>query len=311
MKFKDYYEILGVARDATTDDIKRAYRRLARKYHPDVSKEPQAEARFKEVNEAHAVLSDSEKRAAYDRLGARAHAGEDFTPPPDWNAGGFQFRSDGFANAGDFSDFFSSLFGGGARGRAGGGFRMQGDDQHAKIRISLEDTFHGAVRSLQLTVPSVDARGQISTAARTLQVKIPPGIMAGQQIRLAGQGGPGLGGGANGDLYLEVEFEPHPLYRVEGRDVYLDLPVAPWEAALGATVAVPTLGGTVQLKIPAGAQTGQKLRLKGRGLPGATPGDHYAVLQIVNPSSDSAAARELYRRMAQEMPFNPRAHLGV
>ena len=310
MKFKDYYEILGVARDAGTDDIKRAYRRLARKYHPDVSKEPQAEQRFKEINEAHAVLSDTEKRAAYDRVGSNRRGGEDFTPPPNWNTEGFNFRAGGFGDAGEFSDFFSSLFGGGTRG-ARGGFRMQGDDQHAKIRIALEDSYAGATRSLQLTVPEVDAHGRVSTGTRTLQVKVPAGVVGGQQIRLSGQGAPGVGGGPAGDLYLEVELEPHPLFRTQGRDVFLDLPVAPWEAALGATVTVPTLGGNVELKIPAGAQTGQKLRLKGRGLPGATPGDHYAVLQIVNPKADSPAARELYQRMARELSFNPRAHLGV
>ncbi len=315
MKFKDYYEVLGVKRDASADDIKRAYRKLARKYHPDVSKEPQAETRFKEVNEAHAVLSDSEKRAAYDRLGANWQAGQDFTPPPGWEqaayANGAEFHTD--FGGGDFSDFFSSLFGGGFRqargGRAGGGFRMQGEDQHAKIRIAIEDAYHGASRTLELAVPQIDAHGQVTTARRTLQVRIPAGVSTGQQIRLAGQGAPGIGGGANGDLYLEVELEPHPFFHIEGRDVYLNLPLAPWEAALGATVTVPTLGGKVDLKIPAGAQTGQKLRLKGRGLPGANPGDQYAVLQIVNPSADSTVARELYQRMAREIPFNPRAHM--
>lgn len=315
MKFKDYYEVLGVGRDATTDQIKRAYRKLARKYHPDVSKEPEAETRFKEINEAQEVLSDAEKRTAYDRLGANWRAGQDFTPPPGWAAGHTGGTHAEF-NAADFSDFFSSLFGGGGGFRGGnsrrsGGIRMQGEDQHAKIRITPEDAYNGTMRTLELAVPQIDARGQVTAARRTLQVRIPAGVAQGQQIRLTGQGAPGLGDGANGDLYLEIEFEPHALYRIDGRDIHLDLPLAPWEAALGATVTVPTLGGKVDLKIPAGAQSGQKLRLKGRGLPGTPKGDQFVVLQIVNPKAEGTGARELFERMARELPFNPRAHLGV
>ncbi|WP_297527739.1 DnaJ C-terminal domain-containing protein [Thiohalobacter sp.] len=314
MEFKDYYETLGVKRDATQDEIKRAYRKLARKYHPDVSSEPDAEARFKEVKEAYEVLKDPEKRAAYDQLGSRWREGQDFQPPPGWDAG-FEFSGGGFtdADAAQFSEFFESLFGGrGAHFHTGGRRRrrsFKGEDHHAKILIRLEDAYQGATRSIQLQVPELTPDGHVTLRKRTLQVKIPKGIAAGQQIRLAGQGAPGIEGGPAGDLYLEVEFEPHPLYQVEGRDVYLTLPVAPWEAALGARVQVPTLGGRVDLKIPAGSQSGQKLRLKGRGLPGKTPGDQYVVLKIVVPRKLDDKGRALFEQMAREIPFNPREEL--
>lgn len=314
MRYKDYYKILGVERNATQDEIKRAYRKLARKYHPDVSKETDAEERFKEVNEAHEVLQDAEKRAAYDRLGANWKAGQDFTPPPGWDTG-FEFRGGGFSG-GDFSDFFETLFGHGSpfgetfqQGRGGRGFRRRGEDSHAKIRIALEDAFHGSERTIHLEAPQHNAQGRVTLRPHSLKVRIPAGVSAGRQIRLGGQGSPGSGGGPAGDLYLEVEFEPHPLYTVEGRDIYLNLPITPWEAALGARIAVPTLGGAVEMKIPAGARSGQKLRLKGRGLPGQPPGDQYAVLQIVTPPADSAKAKKLYEEMARSMPFNPRRHL--
>ncbi len=314
MEFKDYYETLGVKRDATQDEIKRAYRKLARKYHPDVSSEPDAEARFKEVKEAYEVLKDPEKRAAYDQLGSRWREGQDFQPPPGWDAG-FEFSGGGFtdADAAQFSEFFESLFGGrGAYFHTGGRRRrrsFKGEDHHAKILIRLEDAYQGATRSIQLQVPELTPDGHVTLRKRTLQVKIPRGIAAGQQIRLAGQGAPGIEGGPAGDLYLEVEFEPHPLYQIEGRDVYLTLPVAPWEAALGARVPVPTLGGRVDLKIPAGSQSGQKLRLKGRGLPGKTPGDQYVVLKIVVPRKLDDKGRALFEQMAREIPFNPREEL--
>ncbi len=249
MEFKDYYKIMGVAREATQDEIKRAYRKLARKYHPDVSKEPDAEARFKEVGEAYEVLKDPEKRAAYDRLAAGGYqGGEEFRPPPGWDAG-FEFRGGGFTDgdAAHFSDFFESLFGGGSpfghgAGRRGG-VRMRGEDRHARIRIGLADAYHGATRTLSLQVPEVDPQGRVITRNHSLNVKIPAGVTEGQQIRLSGQGAPGLGGGPAGDLYLEVSFEPHPVFHAEGRDVFATLPIAPWEAALGAKVPVPTLGG--------------------------------------------------------------------
>ncbi len=317
MEFKDYYEIMGVPRTATQEEIKRAYRKLARKYHPDVSKEAEAEQRFKEIGEAYEVLKDPEKRAAYDRLGSQWQSGQDFRPPPDWDMN-FEFSGGGFsgADASSFSDFFEALFGGqnpfgGAAqgGKRSGGFKSQGRDHHARIQVSLEDAYNGASRAVHLQVPELDAQGRATTRTRTLNIKLPRGITEGQQIRLGGQGGPGMGGASAGDLYLEVEFQPHPLYRAEGRDIYLTLPITPWEAALGATVDVPTLGGKVDMKIPAGAQSGKKLRLKGRGLPGKQPGDHYVILQIVTPPADNDTARELYRRMAEKIPFNPRANM--
>jgi curved DNA-binding protein len=332
MEYKDYYKILGVDRDAGQDDIKRAYRKLARKYHPDVSKAADAEARFKEVNEANEVLKDPDKRAAYDALGTGWRAGEEFRPPPGFGAGGprreYEFSPE---EAAQFSDFFSSIFGGGfgggapgrggrAAGRGSAGlddmFRARGSDQTARIEITLEDAYRGASRQLQLDMPEVDAQGRVGSRTKTLNVRIPPGVTEGQQIRLAGQGGVGLapGGrsGGPGDLYLEVAFAPHPLYRAEGRDIHLKLPIAPWEAALGATVSVPTLGGRVSLKVPAGAQSNQRLRLKGRGLPGKPAGDAFVQFEIVNPPAGGAAEREAFEALATRFgSFNPRAKLGV
>ncbi|HEX2140099.1 MAG TPA: DnaJ C-terminal domain-containing protein [Woeseiaceae bacterium] len=315
MKFKDYYEVLGVKRSASQDDIKRAYRRLARKYHPDVSKEPDAEARFKEMREAYAVLKDPEKRSAYDQFGENWKAGQDFQPPPDWGSKGE--RSSGgraYGGAGDFSDFFETLFGQGGRGgfryEAGGG-RMRGEDASATISIPIEDAFRGATRTVSLEVPEIDSSGRLSRRRRTLNVKIPKGVTAGKRIRLENQGGPGMAGGAAGDLYLTVEFEPHPLYRAEGKDLYLELPVTPWEVALGRKVKVPTLAGTVDLKIPAGSGSGKTLRLKGRGLPGEPAGDQYVELKVVVPPAADAGARELYEKLEQEHDVNPRAKLGV
>lgn len=318
MEFKDYYKIMGVARDATPDEIKRVYRKLARKYHPDVSKEADAEPRFKELGEAYEVLKDTEKRAAYDQLGANWKGGQEFRPPPDWDAG-FEHSGRGYAGDGasggaaDYSAFFESLFG--QQFRASGARRApshtRGEDHHAKVLIDLEDTYLGATRTITLRVPGVDAQGHVVTRERVLNVSIPKGIREGQHIRLSGQGNAGIGEGKAGDLYLQVEFRAHPLYRVDGRDLFLDLPVAPWEAALGATVKVPTLGGIVELKIPEGSLSGRKLRLKGRGLPGDLPGDCYVILTIALPPADTEAAKDVYRKMAQELNFNPRAKLGV
>ncbi len=315
MEFKDYYKIMGLKRDATQDEIKRAYRKLARKYHPDVSKEAGTEEKFKELGEAYEVLKDPEKRAAYDQLGADWKQGQEFRPPPDWDAG-FEFRGGGFTG-GDtsaYSDFFENLFGRGFGGARAGGrtvFHARGEDHRAKVLIDLEDAFHGTTRTFTLRMPELDAQGHVRTRERSLSVKIPKGIKQGQQIRLAGQGAPGIGEGGAGDLYLEVEFKPHRFYRVEGRDLYLDLPVAPWEAALGATVKVPTPGGTVDLKIPASSTSGRKLRLKGRGIPAKSAGDLYVVVQISVPLADNDEARALYREMEQKLAFNPRAGLGV
>ncbi len=313
MEFRDYYQVLGVERGAGADEIKRAYRKLARKYHPDVSKAPDAEQQMKAVNEAYAVLSDPEKRAAYDQVGRGFHAGQDFRPPPDWDAG-FEFSFGGpggpGGQAGEFSDFFESLFGAMGRGPRAGGFRRHGEDHHAKIVIDLEDSLRGATRGVSLRVPVMDEQGRVMVRERTLDVKIPRGIAEGQQIRLAGQGSPGLGGGPPGDLYLEVRFRPHPRYRVDGRDILVTVPVAPWELALGAPVRVDTPGGPVEVKVPPGSQTGRKLRLKGRGIPGATPGDLYLELQVVLPPADSDKARRLYETMARELAFDPRRSTG-
>ena len=316
MKYQDYYQILGVSRDASAEDIKKAYRRLARKYHPDVSKEASAEERFKEVAEAYEVLRDPEKRAAYDQLGSNWRAGQEFRPPPGWQSsargpGGSPFGG-GFGGR-EFSDFFESLFsnlGSGAGPGFGGArsFQSPGQSQTVALEITLEEAYHGGNRSLQLQQPERDASGRTSARTRTLNVKIPAGVTTGQKIRLAGQGGAGLGGGPSGDLYLEVTIQPHSLYQLKGRDITLEVPLAPWEAALGCKIDVPTLGGPVTLSIPANARNGQQLRLRGRGLPGQPPGDQFAVLRIVNPPADTEAARELFQRMARELPFNPRLH---
>lgn len=314
MEFKDYYQVMGVKRDATQDEIKRAYRLLSRKYHPDVSKEPDAEARFKEMGEAYEVLKDREKRASYDQLGAGWKAGQEFRPPPDWNAG-FEFSGDG-SDADDragHSEFFESLFGRSFRSAGGdrAQFHAHGEDHHARVLIDLEDAYRGATRVITLRLPVMDAQGRVTTREHKLNVGIPKGIREGQHIRLAGQGGKGFGKGRAGDLYLEVVFRPHPHFRAEGRDVYVELPLAPWEAALGATVRAPTPGGVVELKIPAGSAAGRKLRLGGRGIPGDPPGDFYAVLQIALPQADTEAAQVLYGKMAEQMKFNPRETLGV
>jgi curved DNA-binding protein len=321
MEFKDYYRTMGVTRDATQDEIKRSYRKLSRKYHPDVSKEPDAEAHFKEVGEAYEVLKDPEKRAAYDQLGANWKAGQEFRPPPNWDQG-FEFHAGGFkdAEAGQFSDFFDSLFGrGGFRPGFAGGFgartqrdvHAHGEDTYARVLIDLEDAYRGATRTLSLKHMEMGADGRPQVKGRTLNVHIPRGVRQGQQIRLAGQGGPGIGKGKAGDLYLEVEFRPHRFYNVEGRDVYITLPVAPWEAALGVTVQVPTPSGTVDLKIPPNSNGGRKLRLKGRGIPAREPGDLYVVLDIALPTPDTAAARAAYEAFKKALDFNPRAGLGV
>ena len=315
MEFKDYYKTLGVSRDATAEEIKKAYRRLARKYHPDVSQETDAEQKMKEVNEANAVLSDPEKRAAYDQLGQGRgfQPGSDFQPPPGWDAG-FEFRGQGSngAQAADFSDFFAELFG----KQMGAGARqahqrMRGEDHHAKIMLDLEDTYHGATRSLTLRMPKLDSQGRTVLADHMLNVRIPKGVHGGQVIRLAGQGGPGHSGEAAGDLFLEVHFKPHNRYRIENKDIYATLPVAPWEAALGATVKIPVPDGQVEVRVPENSQSGRKLRLKGRGIPAATPGDLYLVLEVVLPPATTPKERELYQTMAQELAFNPRQNLGV
>lgn len=315
MEYKDYYKILDVARDASPEDIKRSYRKLARKYHPDVSTEADGEARFKEVSEAYEVLHDPEKRAAYDELGADWQSGQRFQPPPNWDPG-FEFQGGGFTtgDAEQFSDFFENLFGrrsdSGFR-RQSSGFSARGEDSYARILISLEDAYQGATRTITLQTTEVDADGRPRRKDRSLNVKIPKGVRQGQHIRLAKQGGAAYGRGEPGDLFLEIEFQPHPFYRVEGKDVYLTLPIAPWEAALGATVKAPTPAGNVDLKIPPHSAAGRKLRLKGRGIPSASPGDLYAVVDIVLPSPETDKEKQAYEDFRQAFDFNPRNHLGV
>jgi curved DNA-binding protein len=314
MKYTDYYAALGVERGASAEDIKKAYRRLAQKYHPDVSKEPGAEARFKEIGEAWQTLKDPEKRAAYDELGSQPQGG-DFRPPPDWarqhGGEGFQFENM------DFADLFARFGGRGARGegftgRAAEGsstrFRAApGQDFDVPVQISLEDAFQGTTLSLNLSLPEYDAQGGVRRVPHTVKARIAPGAVDGQRLRLPGKGGKGFNGGRDGDLYLDITLKPHRFFRVTGHDLYLDVPLAPWEAALGATVEVPTLAGAVNLKVPAGASSGQKLRLGGRGLPMARggAGDLFAVLQVVVPPADDRE-RKLYEELAKGSNFNPR-----
>jgi curved DNA-binding protein len=314
LDFKDYYSTLGVGREATAAEIKKAFRKLARKYHPDVSHEKDAQTRMQEVNEAYAVLSNPEKRAAYDQLGRGYAAGQEFRPPPDWDAG-FEFTDSGYsqAEATEFSDFFAQLFGRMAgrgthtRSHAHGA-HARGEDHHAKILIDLEDAFRGATREVSLRAPVIDDRGRVTLGSRTLRVQIPKGMREGQIMRLAGQGGPGPGGAQAGDLLLEVHFNTHARFRVHGRDLYAVLPVAPWEAALGAVIPfeLPD-GGMLKLRIPEGAQSGRQLRVRAKGIPGTPPGDLLLEVQIMAPPANSARARELYEAMAKEMAFDPRA----
>jgi curved DNA-binding protein len=330
MEYRDYYKLLGVARTATADEIKKSYRRLARKFHPDVSKEQNAEQKFKEVQEAYEVLKDPEKRAAYDQLGSEWKSGQQFRPPPDWGSG-FEFkggprrgarqgaRVEDFEEAEGFSDFFSTLFGqrgfggGGAGGSpfGGAGTHAAARDHHARVDVDLEEAFAGTTRTLDLKRPELKSDGTLELKTHTVRVTIPAGVTDGQLIRLAGQGEQATGGGKPGDLYLEIHIRPHRLYQLEGRDVTLTLPIAPWESALGATVTVPTLGGGVEMRIPPSAQSGQKLRLRGRGLPGQTPGDQYVQLKVVVPAANSPEARALFEEMKEKLDFNPRADLGV
>ncbi|MDH4391060.1 MAG: DnaJ C-terminal domain-containing protein [Aquabacterium sp.] len=326
MEFKDYYATLGVERTAAPAEIKRAYRKLARKYHPDVSKEPDAEARFKEVAEAHEALIDTERRAAYDDIAQRHANGQPFEPPPGWDTG-FEYsgrgrgrggadrgHADDAGSAADFSDFFESLFGRGGpddrQPRRAGGGPLPGRDHHAKVAIDLLDAYLGSQRMVSLRMPVLDATGQTMLQTRQLEVHVPKGVRAGQHLRLAGQGAAGHGGAPAGDLYLEIELLPHPLFRVDGGDISFDLPVAPWEAALGALVTAPTPDGSVQLNIPPGSTQGRKLRLKGKGLPGKLPGDLYAVLTIALPPAASDPQKEAYGVFARAFAaYNPRAAL--
>ena len=314
MDYKDYYKVIGVERDAKQDEIKRAYRKLARKYHPDVSKEKDAEAKFKELGEAYEVLKDPEKRASYDQLGANWKAGQEFHPPPNWDAG---FEYGGNTNAGDSStsEFFESLFGHAAGARSGRRYysnrQSRGEDHHAKILIDISDSYTGTVRDIVLTTPRIDEYGKLVNEQRTLNVKIPKGVKQGQKIRLSGQGSKGSGNGPAGDLYLQIEFNAHPVFSIDEKDVYIKLPVTPWEAALGDKVTLPTPTGKLELKIPPGSSGGNKLRLKGQGIPSEVPGDIYVVLEIAIPVAKTQAEKQMYRNMQQAFEFYPRKALGV
>jgi len=349
VKFKDYYEILGVPRDATEEQIKAAFRRLARKYHPDINKgDKDAESKFKDINEAYEVLRDKEKRRLYDQLGPNWQNGQDFRPPPGWEnikfhftrrgPGGFRFSS----SPGGFSDFFETLFGGfdlfsdsndlfserdifGGQDGWNNGRPQRGEDLEVDVSVSVEDVYKGATKRMSFrfleTCPSCGGTGSGPTGicrecrgqgkverTRSFSVKIPPGVLDGDRIRLANQGTQARDGGEPGDLYLRIHLAPHPLYKVEGRDLVMDLKLAPWEAALGTRVKIPTLDGRVNLKVPAGTSSGTRLRLRGKGLlkRGSGRGDLYAVVRIVVPEKLSERERELFESLARESGFNPR-----
>ncbi len=325
MKYKDYYAVLGVERSASDDDIKKAYRNLARKYHPDVSKDPEGEEKFKDAAEAYNTLKDTEKRAAYDRLGSHS-AGEEFRPSQDW---GDQFKThftDGQSSFDDvdLSDLFASFSRGrGGSGRAGGrsggvgGERagpnrpLPGEDYDVTTQITLEEAFGGTQVALNLSIPAYDEQGRMKREVRMLEARIPAGATDGQRLRLRGQGGKGMNGGRDGDVYLNIALRPHPLYRVDGHDLYIDLPLAPWEAALGKTVVVPTLAGRVNLKVAPAINSGQQLRLAKRGLPkpGGGEGDLFAVVKIVMPSVLSEREQALFKELAEASTFNPRSEI--
>lgn len=329
MEFKDYYKTLGVDKKANDDAIKKAYRKLARKYHPDVNKEGDAEKKFKEVAEAYEVLKDPEKRKAYDEFGADWKAGKEqrehqkqyykkYQRAPGqegfgsggFESGGFDFEDLG----GEYSDFFENLFGQRRTGRASGGrrtsFSRKGQDLNASITIPLADAYKGATRMISLQLPKIDGSGAITYVPETLNVKIPKGVHHGKKIRLAGKGGPGVGGGSPGDLYITVEYVSNSNYHVEGGDVYINVPIAPWEAALGESVSVPAPGGAIKLKIPKGSPSGKKLRIKGKGIPSKSPGDLYVVIKIVLPPASDEKSTKLYEEM-KSLNFDPRANFKI
>lgn len=329
MKFVDYYKTLGLQDNASSADIKKAYRKLARKYHPDVSKEADSEERFKEINEANQVLKNPERRREYDELkkygaqhgglgaGGPQGAGNEggFRPPPGWQShAGFDPSGYGGGEQVDFSDFFEQIFG----NRSGQHsshhteehFATRGQDIRSRLSISLTDAYHGRSLPLTLQIPVYQSDGSIQTEQKTLKVTIPKGVKDGQNIRLRGQGGPGVGDGKTGDLYIELHIEDDERFHLHGRDITLHLPIAPWEAALGETVEIPTLGGKVKLTIPANAKAGQKLRLRGRGMPGKPDGDQFIVLTIVLPTVETETQKELFQSMKKLWSFNPREHAG-
>ena len=312
MQYRDYYSILGVKRSASPDEIKKAYRLSARKYHPDVSKEKNAEEKFKQVAEAYEVLKDPEKRAAYDRLGSY-QPGQEFRPPPGWEEQFSQFtsRTGSGRRAPDFSDFFEQLFG----GRAGSkqrGFAAQGQDVEVRVELALEDALHGTEVELEVNGPETDAHGRTRRTSRSVKARIPKGVTDGQTLRVPGKGGKGSGGAPDGDLYLHISIRAHRLFRPVEHDMYLDVAITPWEAALGSSIEIPTPEGRARLKIPEGSRSGQRLRLQGKGLPqpgNKGTGDLYAVLQIAVPPHPSAKERELLEELARVSKFDPRSHL--
>jgi len=327
VKFQDYYSTLGVERTASQEEIRKAYRKLARKYHPDINKEPDAEENFKRVTEAYEVLEDPEKRKKYDTLGAGWREGQDFTPPPGWEGGPFGFRQrsgraadferGGFRGAGGFSDFFEALFGGrfggfaaeaGTAGAETNGWSARGPDREAEITISLEEAYRGATKMLALQTLAFGPEGQALPQTKNVEVKIPAGVTEGTHVRLAGQGGPGVGGGPAGDLFLRVRIAPHPVFRLDGPDLQTTLEVTPWEAALGAKVEVPTLDGPVKMTLPPGTQGGQRLRLRGKGMSagGTGRGSLYVVIQVTVPKVLTAKERELFEQLQRNSTFNPR-----
>ncbi|MEK6594477.1 MAG: DnaJ C-terminal domain-containing protein [Pseudomonadota bacterium] len=305
MKYKDYYKILGVERNASAEDIKKTYRKLAHKYHPDVSKAPDTKEKFQEIGEAYNTLKNPEKRAAYDQLGSGFRPGQDFRPPPDWNKefGDGQFSFDEM----DLADLFAGLSGG---RRGGGKFPIPGQDYEVEAGITLDQAARGTEIEVNLAVPEPGENGFMRRVPRTFKARIAKGATEGQRLRLPGKGGKGLNGGRDGDLYLNIHLLPHPLFRASGHDLYIDLPLAPWEAVLGAAVEVPTLEEKVRLKIPAGTRSGQQLRLSGRGLPRPREGrgDLYAVVQIVVPAELSERERALFKDLAEASGFDPRGH---
>lgn len=310
MKYKDYYATLGLKRGATDEEIKKAYRRLARKYHPDLSKEPKAKEQFQEVSEAYETLKDAEKRAAYESLGS-FRPGQDFQPPPDWQE---RYSAGGGEDFGgiDLSDLFASL--GGARGHGfhGHDLPIPGEDFEVTVHIGLDEAMHGSEVALELSMREIRPDGHIERVPKSIRARIPAGVTDGQKLRLRGKGGAGINGGRAGDLYLNIALHPHPLFRVSGHDIYLEVPVTPWEAALGADIEIPTLTGHVKMKISAGSKAGQRLRLAGKGMPkphGAA-GDLYAVLSIAVPSMLSESERKLFEELRAASRFNPRGHFA-
>lgn len=316
MEFKDYYSVLGVEPDADLKAIKTAYRRLARQYHPDVSSESNAEDRFKEVTEAYEVLGDKDKRAEYDELRQYAGRGGGFEPPPGWQGRGGGYREEHVYD-GDFSDFFNSIFGGGfgSADFGGGGFNqrdqgggLRGQDVETDLPIFLEDTLSTESKTVRYHLPQVDAQGRRQAVEKTLKVKVPAGVRDGERIRLKGQGAPGVGGGAAGDLYLRIRLVPHPMFDVEGHNLVITVPVAPWEVSLGAKVTIPTLEGDIRITVPENSQADKRIRIKGKGLPGKQGrGDLYVVLKVVMPDTSDDDTRALWQQLSERAAFNPRA----